>query len=403
MFSLSHFDFSKEEALEERLNSLWGKEVFEPGLSRVKAFIESFSFSSLPKIITVAGTNGKGETSRAITRLLELENKKCALWTSPHLVSITERFYAGGKLISYEELSNIITKVEAFQIEKNIRLSYYELLFCVFLLWTRDKKLDYLILEVGLGGRLDAVNALDADYALITSIARDHQEFLGKTYQKILKEKFGICRKKSILFTSFELSYLNQEVLKLTKLCECEWRNLKYDKKRSFSSHNRVFAQRVVSEILQKALLSKKINELDLHPVLGEKSISSKNFSFYGSHNPEALRKLVQFLSSSPYNQKSAYDLIVFSLSKRSFEDSLVVVKLISEIPSLRKVFVPMHHHKAQPLGEILSILQQNGIEIRAELSQDLLTGLATEAKILVTGSNYFIGEFYKSFCLGGE
>lgn len=403
MFSLSHFDMNSERALNECIERSWGKENFNAGLERVQSFLSSHPISSEIKIITVAGTNGKGETSRAITYILEQQKKKVALWTSPHLISVTERFYFDKKLISYTKLMALIESVSSFQEKTGVKLSYYELLFCCFLLWAKEISPDYLVLEVGLGGRLDAVNVLSCHYAIISSISRDHQEFLGKTYKKILIEKFGICRHRALLFTAFELDYLNAETKKLVSEMGNQWVRFKADFSMGFSQHNRKLALSICEKILDSKIEMNELFDKKLHPILGEYQEGEIDYTFYGSHNPEALRKLVHFSSSSPYNKKSAYDLILFSLSKRNLEDGHAVIDLITRVPARRRIFVPMHHHKAQELSEIELFLKSSGIEIYKELPKEFIQRLEKKTRVLVTGSNYFIGEFFHKFCQGGK
>src|SRR5690606_8118228 len=157
-----------------------------------------------------------------------------------------------------------------------------------------------------------AVNVFSCDFAIITSISRDHQEFLGNTYKKILFEKFGICRKRSLLCTAFELNYLNAETKKLVKKMGNEWLSYEASFSKGFSQHNHEFALKICEKILHKKIEMKELFNQVLHPIIGEYRAGEIVYDFYGSHNPEALRKLVHFSSSSPYNKKSAYDLILF-------------------------------------------------------------------------------------------
>ena len=113
-----------------------------------------------------------------------------------------------GEEVSYPDLLGQFEKSYQEVKENNFTLSYYEFLFHVFLSLCVFKKVDVLILEVGLGGRLDAVNYLDPSLTAITSISRDHQEFLGNSFNLILREKLGIARPGIPLVTAFELKYL---------------------------------------------------------------------------------------------------------------------------------------------------------------------------------------------------
>lgn len=203
---MSSFDPVKEKELEKFLADNFGHEEFRGDLERTRRFFSPFK-KKFKKIITIGGTNGKGETSSHLANLIEADGKKVALWTSPHILTVRERFNYEGKLIDYEELllefKRSLRKIK-FLFGK---FSYYEFLFLVFLRLARKKKVEVLVLEVGLGGRLDAVNHFDAQISVITSISRDHQAILGNTLEKILFEKLGISRPKKPLITSLELEY----------------------------------------------------------------------------------------------------------------------------------------------------------------------------------------------------
>ena len=163
------------------------------GLTRVKQVAEQLSIS-LAKInvITVAGTNGKGTTCAFLENALIVKDKSVAVYSSPHIERFNERLRINKSDIDDQAL------IKAFElIEKgrgNISLSYYEYTTLAALLIVQKQQPDFLILEVGLGGRLDATNIIDADIAVLTTIDLDHQAFLGNTREKIGLEKAGIMR-----------------------------------------------------------------------------------------------------------------------------------------------------------------------------------------------------------------
>jgi dihydrofolate synthase / folylpolyglutamate synthase len=152
-------------------------------------------------VITVSGTNGKGTCASVLEALAHQEGYKVGLFTSPHLHSVTERIRIGRHCISEVQLYDYI-KVIDNAVEAT--LSYFEILACAALMAFNDAQCDILILEAGLGGRLDAMNALDFSKArcyvsVVTSIGLDHQEWLGQTRTAIMKEKLGYAREGSSL------------------------------------------------------------------------------------------------------------------------------------------------------------------------------------------------------------
>ena len=180
------------------------------GLERVKAVAARMGLRFDCPIITVAGTNGKGSTCAMLEAILLEAGYRTGVYTSPHLVDFEERCRIRGEIASATDLVARFARVEwartgndaeSAQNEVNeskdsaeISLTYFEFTTLAIMQLLADSKLDVVILEVGLGGRLDAVNILDADCAVITSIDLDHMELLGNTREAIGFEKAGIMR-----------------------------------------------------------------------------------------------------------------------------------------------------------------------------------------------------------------
>ena len=149
------------------------------------------------KIIHVAGTNGKGSVCAYLNAMLLAGGKKTGLFTSPHLVRINERFQINGEDVSDEQFLNAFLKVEKaakeYEAEGEGHPSYFETLFLMGMLIFKEAGVEYLVMETGLGGRLDATNVVEKPLAcIITSISRDHTEYLGDTLEAIAGEKAGI-------------------------------------------------------------------------------------------------------------------------------------------------------------------------------------------------------------------
>ena len=153
-------------------------------------------------IIHVAGTNGKGSTCAYMNSVLTEAGYKVGMFTSPHLVSVRERIRIGKQLISEQEFVTIYQQLEE-KITKEYQPSFYEFLFFMAMLYFEKEKAEIIILETGLGGRLDATNVIDAPkVAVITEIGKDHMEYLGDTFGKIAREKAGIIKSGSCVVYS---------------------------------------------------------------------------------------------------------------------------------------------------------------------------------------------------------
>ena len=151
------------------------------------------------KVLHVAGTNGKGSVCAYLNAMLLAGGKKTGLFTSPHLVRINERFQINGEDVSDEQFLKAFLKVEKaakeYEAEGEGHPSYFETLFLMGMLIFKEAGVEYLVMETGLGGRLDATNVVEKPLAcIITSISRDHTEYLGDTLEAIAGEKAGIIK-----------------------------------------------------------------------------------------------------------------------------------------------------------------------------------------------------------------
>ncbi|MBA4696781.1 MAG: bifunctional tetrahydrofolate synthase/dihydrofolate synthase [Legionella sp.] len=163
------------------------------GLDRIKEVAARLDLlKPRARVISVGGTNGKGSTVAALEAIYTTAGYQVACYTSPHLLAFNERIRVNKSPITDQAL------IEAFQVienaRQNIHLTYFEMATLAALWYFEHRSLDLILLEVGLGGRLDATNIIDSDLAIITTIDLDHQAFLGNTREAIGQEKAGILR-----------------------------------------------------------------------------------------------------------------------------------------------------------------------------------------------------------------
>lgn len=167
----------------------------ELGLERVRAVSQALQQQQTVPVITVGGTNGKGSTCAMLENILLSAGYRVGLYTSPHLLDYNERVRLNGQAVSDEALCQAFARVEAARkAAGEVFLTYFEAGTLAAWECFQMANLDAIILEVGLGGRLDATNIYDADCAIVTSIALDHQDFLGHERDSIGYEKAGIFR-----------------------------------------------------------------------------------------------------------------------------------------------------------------------------------------------------------------
>lgn len=187
--SRTHFDTLAEWlAYIERLHP----KNIEMGLERIRIVKNRLQISFNCPVITVGGTNGKGSTCVMLQSIWQKAGYRVGLYTSPHIHHFEERLKINGQEVSEETFIRYFGKVE--KARETVELTFFEFTTLVILNILADTKLDVIILEVGLGGRLDSVNLIDADVAVVTNVDIDHVDYLGHTRNLIGYEKAGIFR-----------------------------------------------------------------------------------------------------------------------------------------------------------------------------------------------------------------
>lgn len=178
----------------------------KPGLDRIKASLDAMGNpeTSYP-IVHVAGTNGKTSTAHMISALAAAHELTVGTHTSPHLEKIDERFVYDGRVISQDEFAQAVGDVAAFDQlfddDPDRRLTYFEFTTAVALAWFAERAVELAVVEVGLGGRLDATNVLEAEVSVVTSIGLEHTDYLGSTVAEIANEKLAILKQGGRLVT----------------------------------------------------------------------------------------------------------------------------------------------------------------------------------------------------------
>ena len=211
---------NNDSSLTEWLNYMQQIHVsaIDMGLSRVLPVAEALGVVQSAKdeayVFTVAGTNGKGSTTAVIAQMCQAAGYKTALYQSPHLSVFNERVRIDGEMVSDEILIDAFNKVEAARLKCDLTLSFFEMTTLAALLIFAEADCDVWVLEVGLGGRLDVVNIIDPDIAVITNIAIDHVDWLGDNVETIGAEKAGILRDGiSVIYGATEMPNSVQQTI----------------------------------------------------------------------------------------------------------------------------------------------------------------------------------------------
>ncbi len=215
--------------------SLKGVDSVKPGLARITAVLGELGSPHRKKdYITVAGTNGKGSVAACIASILEANAYCVGLFTSPHLINVTERIKVGGEKISREQLEETLDTVFAACTKVGVELSYFETLTAAAFLYFNSRQIDVGVLEVGMGGRWDSTNVCDHLAGVITNVSFDHTEYLGNTLVEIAGEKAGIIKRNTLMVTGCTgeaLSVIERRVRETSSICHRNGEEFNYEEK----------------------------------------------------------------------------------------------------------------------------------------------------------------------------
>lgn len=206
-----------------------GAPAYKPGLETSLSLAAYYNNPHIKfKSIHIGGTNGKGSTSHLLASILQTQGYKVGLYTSPHLIDFRERIKINGEKIPEENVVDFVEKWKNYGYEGHP--SFFELTMIMAFNWFAKEKVDYAVIEVGMGGRLDSTNIITPILSVITNISHDHNQFLGSTLKEIAGEKAGIIKPgipvvigetqqeskpvfiKKALETSSEISFADQEI-----------------------------------------------------------------------------------------------------------------------------------------------------------------------------------------------
>ena len=312
---------------DESIKLLTSQEKFHIDLSleRMKQIAKAFDNPQDDlKIIHVAGTNGKGSTCAMLSKILEDNGYKTGLFTSPHIKKYTERFKINFKDISDNDFSKYLNIVEETSKSNNINLTEFEILTMMAFLYFKNSNTDIVLLETGMGGRLDATNIIKKPIlTVITSISLDHTDRLGKTIEDISAEKAGILKENvPVVISKNNLGYkivknkaelINSKVL----IANSDFKLIDADKN-IFSNGEKSFelSLRGVNQGKNLALVLKACEYLNLNIKNSLKNVTwnsrleylkEKNILVDAAHNPDAVKLLKINLDNYYKNQKRAF------------------------------------------------------------------------------------------------
>jgi dihydrofolate synthase/folylpolyglutamate synthase len=185
-----------------------------------QAAVDDLKIALPCKVIHVAGTNGKGSVCAMIDSIIRAQGYRSGLFTSPHLVTFRERIRVNGEMISEDAVTGGLATIRDLVVDWDPHPTFFEVTTALALKHFSEAKIDVAILETGLGGRLDATNAIQSDVSVITPIALDHEKWLGATIEKIAAEKAGIIKPKIPIVSARQRPEV--ETVIYARAAECE-------------------------------------------------------------------------------------------------------------------------------------------------------------------------------------
>ena len=389
-------------------------------LWRIKKLLKKINFDEnlLPKVIHIAGTNGKGSTAAILKSILNHHDYSTHVYSTPHLVKFNERIQLRSKEISNQKLLEYLKYVEDKN-EGNL-ITFFEITTAAAFKAFQDHKADYLILEVGLGGRFDATNILKkSKYAAITPISLDHQDYLGNSLDQIAFEKLGILNSKSTIFINRQktnvMKYIKSQLKKrklTANLFNIHWKiksnfylsndiRVNLSKLSLLGSHqliNAGLAIHLARNILKEKFAIEKTEKALMNcewpgrlqqiksGLLNKKIKKYKNIYLDGFHNIDGMKAL---LKSLPKNRKilicsflnnKKYIQMLSNLSNHF--NKIIVVKM-NEENSITEDLLPKY----------LKLYFANSLTDSFKMINKFSSNQTT---IYFGGSLYFIGEVIK-------
>jgi len=378
-----------------------GSDAYNPGLSNINKFIKELSLSKNElKFIHVGGTNGKGSTCSFISSILKESNYKVGTFTSPHFFDFRERIRINDNKIQKSYITSFI-KENKILIE-DLGLSFFELSFGLCLSYFVENKVDYAIIEVGLGGRLDATNIINPLVSVITNISFDHNEILGDSLEKIASEKAGIIKENSKLIVGERNEKTDQVFINKAKEMSSKiifvpdiYQDIVYSEIDYLNKniHTSIETCKLLNlENLNNEIIKRGIKNITLNNSLfGRWSLVNNNprVIFDSAHNEAGFISVSKELSKISYNK--IYILLSFVKGKE-------IKNFIRHLPKKSNFyFTTLKIERSMGIKEIKSNLGEiiNFDEDPRSAYRKIKTEASKDDLILVTGSNYIAKEIF--------
>ena len=372
------------------------EETIVLGLDRVQVVYDRLFPDGVPyRVITIAGTNGKGSTVSFIDSIYRQSKFKIGRSTSPHLLKYNERYAIDGVDVSDEVIIKAFEQIETQR--HDITLTYFEFSTLAALIIFAEANIDLAILEVGLGGRLDSVNVVDSDVSVITNVAIDHTDYLGDTREKIGREKAGVMRTSRPCICGDQdppqslLAYAKEIETPVTFVSEGYKGEIGLE-----GAHQRINAAVAVETVkklldqfpVSEEMISEGVRKASIKARFEKRYIADKTVILDVAHNPAAVKTLVETLSDSPMETVAIFSALID-------KDIIDMVKLASE--SIRHWYlVPLSSDRAITSTELKKKFSDpDSTTVCSDMNSAIEMSLALRdvERVVIFGSFYTIAD----------
>jgi dihydrofolate synthase / folylpolyglutamate synthase len=350
------------------------------------------------RVIHVAGTNGKGSVCAMIDSILRAQGYRTGLFTSPHLVTFRERIRVNGEMVSEEAVGSGLTAIRDLVTDWDPHPTFFEVTTALALKHFSEAKIDIVILETGMGGRLDATNAVQSDVPVITPIDFDHERWLGRSLGEIAAEKAGIIKRKVPVVSAAQRPEAEEAIR--TRAAECgapiEYVTASYEKTPIAlgGSHQKKNATLAIA-----ALRAAKIDIAESAIMRGLANVEwparfqrwDERTIIDGAHNPAAARILAESWREIFGDQRAT--LILAVLSDKDLRGICAALAPISNyvlLPKIRSARTAAPEELAKVLADTAPSLP---CSITSSIADALNQARDRPHPILITGSLHFAGE----------
>ena len=378
-----------------------GSKAYKPGLDNIRSFVDHLDINIKDiKLIHIGGTNGKGSICAYLSSIIQESGYNVGTFTSPHFFDYRERIKVNNNKIEKGFISKFIEANR--EIIEKLELTFFELSFGMSLSYYIEKNVDYAIIEVGLGGRLDATNIINPILSVITNISYDHTEILGNTLKKIAFEKAGIIKQNTKVIIGERDKYTENVFIDIAhkNLSEIIFAS---DYKSKFENSDIEYFNKNIKTVVQicRNLNDEKINDNSIEKGILNVDI---NTDFYGRWT--VLNDSPKIIFDSAHNESGfihlskqlsllKYDRLFFILS---FVKGKNVKKLISYLPDKSLIYFTssnisrsMNHIEIEEsIGENINFNKNP-----KKIYSNILSSASSNDLIIITGSNYIAKEIF--------